>query len=167
MSVISTILTDVGLGGLTGSTQPSGYTFSQQQKDFLKAQFKLALLAKQQYDAGNISYDVYQQDLALASQQLDAPYTGFWTEFKAAIDAEDLNWLANQVGETIESLTQYMGSALGKTLGSAVSGITSGVTQGFFGSLNIYGWLAIAGVSVALYWGIKKGYVQKALKGFL
>ena len=164
MSFWGTVLSTVGLGTDAGVTQPSGYTFDQQQKDFIKLQFKYALLLKQKLANGEITQDYYSSHIWLTTQTLTAPYSGWWTEFKAAIDSEDLNWLSSQVGEDVASLTKYMGKAIGTVAASVISGTTEGLATGFFGGLNIYGYLAIAGLGVAAWYGWKKGLIQKAFK---
>lgn len=175
MGIWDTIKSDVGAVFGSGTEQPAPaagnvYTFSQQQKDFIKAQFKYALLLKQKLAAGEITQDYYNNALFLTTEQLDSPYVGWTDAFTNAVNSEDLNWLAGQVGETVDSLTQYMGNALssaaskiGTLAGTAISSTSSGLLKGFFGSLNVTGWLVIAGLGVGIYWGFKKGYIQKAL----
>ena len=183
MSFLSTLLNDVGLGSTTGASQPSGYTFSQQDKDFIKLQFKYGLQLQARLNAGTLpgidtsgnlipagqatavqQQTYYDSHLWLTTQTLQAPYNGWWAEFKTAIDSEDLNWLSQQVGESVASLTSYMGNLVGSAVGSAISGATKGITTGFFSSLNIYGYIAIAGLGVAVYYGWKHGLIQRAFK---
>lgn len=187
MSIFGTILADVGFGTATGAVQPNGYTFTQQDKDFIKAQFRYGLILKQRLDAGTLpgvdsagklilspllggnpnpdeQQAYYNSHLWLTTQTLQVPYAGYWDEFKTAISSEDLQWLARQVGETVEQVTAYMGDALGSVVASAISGVAGGVAKGFFGSLNVWGWLAIGGAGVALYYGWKKGLIQSAFR---
>ena len=147
------------------------YGFDQQQKDFIKLQFKYGLLLKQKLAAGEISQAYYDANFWLTTQTLDAPYAGWWDEFKSAIQAEDLQWLAKQVGETVESLTAYMGSALsavahaaGSIVATAISSTSTGLLGGFFGGLNPVGWLVVIGLGAGLVWSFKKGYAQRTLK---
>jgi hypothetical protein len=155
--------------GVFGVGDQAGYSFDQQQRDFIKLQFKYGLILKNRLAAGTITQDYYNQNFWLTTQQLDAPYNGWWDEFKAAIESENLDWLAKQVGETVEQLTAYMGDALhgiasaaGSIVGTAISSTTSGLAGGFFGSLNLAGWLVVGGLGVAVYFGWKKGLIQKA-----
>lgn len=175
MSLLSTIAGYVGLGSSAGtaSTDESGnvYTFSQQQKDFIKLQFKYGLLLKQKLAAGSITQEYYDSNFWLTTEQLEPPYNGWLDEFKAAIQSEDLNWLAKQVGETVDQLTVYMGDALGAVasaagniVGTAISSTSTGLVEGFFGSLNPVGWLVVIGIGAGIYWGFKKGYIQQAFK---
>ena len=173
MISLGSVLSSIGVIPETGSTDVAGnvYTFSQQQKDFIKLQFRYGLLLKQKLAAGAITQDYYDSHLWLTTETLDPPYNGWIDEFKAAIQSEDLNWLAKQTGETVDKLIDFMGSALsgateaiGKTLGTAVSSSASGLVTGFFGSLNPIGWLVVIGIGAGLYYGIKKGYVQRAVK---
>jgi hypothetical protein len=171
MGLIDSILGDLGVGSSAATGGNSGYSFDQQQKDFIKLQFKYALILKQKLAAGKISQAYYDANFWLTTQQLDAPYTGWWTEFKTAIDSEDLNWLAKQTGETVDALTGYLGDALrsvassaGALVGTAISSSAGGLASGFFGSLDLVGWAVIAGVGFAIYWGYKNGYVAKVIK---
>lgn len=169
MSFIGTLLGDIGIG--SGQSAGDTYSFSQQQKDFIKLQFKYGLLLKQKLAAGQISQAYYDANFWLTTQSLTAPYNAWWDEFKSAIQSEDLNWLAKQVGETVDSLTAYMGDALrataaaaGNLVGTAISSTTGGLASGFFGSLDLAGWAAVAAVGFAIYYGYKHGYVQVAIK---
>lgn len=172
MSFFGSILGDLGIGSGTGpATASDPYTFSQQQKDFIKLQFKYGLLLKKKLAAGEISQAYYDANFWLTTQTLEAPYNAWWDEFKSAIDSEDLNWLAKQVGETVDSLTNYMGDALrataaavGKAAGTIVSSATGGLASGFFGSLDLAGWAVVAAVGFAVYYGYKHGYVQALVK---
>ena len=169
----ASFLAAIGVIPATGSVDSSGsiYSFSQQQKDFIKLQFRYGLLLKQKLASGEITQDYYDSHLWLTTETLDPPYNGWLEEFKNAIQSEDLNWLAKQTGETVDALIDYMGTALagateaiGKTLGTAVSSSATGLVSGFFGSLNPVGWLVVIGLGVGLYYGVKKGYVQRTLK---
>lgn len=149
----------------------SDYSFSQQQKDFIKLQFKYGLLLKKRLAEGTISQAYYDANFWLTTQTLDSPYNGWWDEFKSAIDSEDLNWLAKQVGETVDALTTYMGDALrattaavGKAVGTVISSTAGGLANGFLGSLDLAGWAVVAAVGFAIYYGWKHGYVQGVLK---
>ena len=104
----------------------SDYSFSQQQKDFLKLQFRYGTRLKEKLDAGEITQDYYDNNIWLATQQLESPYVGFAKEFVTAVQEEDLQWLANQVGESLESIAAYLGKTVSKTLASAVAGAASG-----------------------------------------
>jgi hypothetical protein len=159
------------LGALGVGSNPTGYSFSQQDKDFIKLQFKYGLELKNKLAAGEITQDYYNNNFWLTTQTLEAPYNGWYDEFKTAIQSEDLNWLSAQVGETVESLTAYLGTALtavtkaaGNLVGTAISSTSTGLVSGFVGSLNFFGWAAVIGIGVATYYGFKKGYIQKAFK---
>jgi hypothetical protein len=165
MSIIGSVLGDLGVGN-----NPI-YSWTQQDKDFIKAQFKYGLKLKQKLDSGAITQDYYNNNVWLTTQSLQAPYNGWWSEFQQAINSEDLNWLAKQVGETVDQLTVYMGDALtfvaqkaGAVVGTAISSTTGGIFGGFFGSLTIVGWLAVIGIGAATYYGFKTGLIQRALK---
>lgn len=165
MGLFSSIL------GVFGVGENPTYGFTQQQKDFIKLQFKYALTLKQKLATGEITQDYYNNNLWLTTETLDAPYAGWWDEFKTAIDSEDLDWLAKQTGETVDSLTKYMGNALtavgqkvGSVIGTVVSSSTTGLVSGFFTSLNFFGWVVVAGTGVAIYYGFKTGTIQKAFK---
>jgi hypothetical protein len=130
------------------------YSFSQQQKDFIKLQFKYALRLKQRLDEGSITQDYYDTNIGLTTQQLQSPYAGWISEFTTAIQEEDLQWLAKQVGEDVGDIAKYMGRAAGTAIGSVTSGIASGVVEGVkagASSLSLPGWLLIGGVAVAAY----------------
>jgi hypothetical protein len=163
MSFLGGILGELGVGN------QAGYSFDQQQKDFIKLQFKYGLLLKNRLADGTITPDYYQANFWLTTETLDPPYNGWLDEFKSAIEAEDLNWLSKQVGETVEALTAYMGSALrgvaaaaGSIVGTAISSTAGGLASGFFGSLTPAGWLVIGGTGVAIYFAWKKGLIQRA-----
>ncbi len=169
MSFISSISDTFGIGSGQNAAGTS-QTFSDAQKNFIKLQFKYGLLLKQKLAAGTITQAYYDANFWLTTETLEAPYNGWLTEFKQAIQQEDLNWLAKQVGETVEQLTAYMGTALtavasavGAAAGTVVSSTSSGLISGFFGSLNWGGWLVVAGLGAVVYIGFKKGYVQKFL----
>src|SRR5579859_879466 len=128
MGLIDSILGDFGVG-----SNPN-YSFSQQDKDFIKLQFKYGLLLKQKLAAGQISQAYYDSNFWLTTETLTPPYAGWFDEFKAAIQAEDLNWLAKQVGESVDQLINYMGDALqatagaiGKAAGTIVSSTSGGL----------------------------------------
>jgi hypothetical protein len=161
MSVLSVL-------GLDTAETNSVYGFNQQQKDFIKLQFKYALGLKNKLAAGQISQAYYDANVWLTTETLDAPYAAWWTEFKTAIDQEDLNWLAKQVGETVEALTAYMGTALratasavGGAIGTVVSSTTGGLASGFLGSLDLAGWLFVGALGFGIYYAFKQGYVKK------
>lgn len=167
MSFIGSILGDLGVGSTTATGGNSGYSFSQQDKDFIKLQFKYAILLKNKLAAGQISQAYYDANFWLTTEQLTPPYNGWWDEFKTAIQAEDLNWLAKQVGEGVDQLVIYMGDALAATAsvaGKIVSAGSTGIITGFFGSLNLTGWLVVGGIAFGVYYGWQKGYIQTALK---
>ena len=170
MSLITGVLGALGVG------DNPNYSFSQQQRDFLKLQTLYAFRLKQRLEAGTITQTQYDANTVwAANDQLTPPFNGWYAEFKAAINSEDLNWLASQIGTTVEELTAYLGdaiktvtqdvgSAIGTAAGSAASGISGGLIKGFFGSLNGFGWLALGVVGIGVYYGFKKGIIQKAFK---
>lgn len=162
MSYIAGFLGAIGLG------DQAGYSFSQQQKDFIKLQFKYGLLLKQKLDAGQITQAYYDQNFWLTTQSLDAPYNGWWDEFKTAIQSEDLQWLSKQVGESVADLTAFMGDALhgvakaiGSAVGTAVSASAGGLASGFFGSLGLAGWLVVGAAGFGVWYAWKKGLIKK------
>lgn len=175
MGLFANLLGDIGIGSGTDTGGNANYSFDQQQKNFIKLQFKYGLTLKKRLEAGTISQAYYDANFWLTTQTLDAPYNGWYDEFKAAINSEDLNWLAKQVGETTDVLVSYMGDALtavaktaGSIVGTAISSTSSGLIDGFFGSLGITGWLVVIGAGVGIYWSYKNGYLQKVVKkGFV
>lgn len=167
MGLLDSIL---GIGTNPTTGQQVGQDFSQQDKDFIKAQFKYGLLLNQKLAAGQITQAYHDANFWLTTETLQAPYNGWFDEFAAAINSEDLAWLSKQVGESVEALTTYMGSALtavskaaAAAVGTALSSTSTGLVEGFFGSLNIVGWAVIGGIGFAVYWGWKKGYLKRAL----
>ena len=170
---VASLLSAVGIIPNTGSVDTSGnvYAFSQQQKDFIKLQFRYGLLLNQKLAAGQITQAYHDANLWLTTEQLEPPYNGWLDEFQTAINGEDLQWLAKQVGETVDQLVVYMGDALqavastaGSLVGTAISSTSTGLLGGFFGALNPVGWLTLAILGVGVYYGCKKGYIQKTLK---
>lgn len=131
------------------------YDYSQQQKDFLKAEFVYGLKLKNALEAGTITQDYYDSNIWLTTQQLQSPYEGFANEFVTAVNSEDLNWLANQLGEDVGQLTQELGNVVGKVAGSAVagaaSGLASGIGGGFSSNISIGGLMLLAVVGLVLF----------------
>lgn len=170
MSLLSSLLAAGDVGSTVATGGQAGYTFSQQEKDFIKLQFKYGILLNQKLASGQISQAYHDANLWLTTETLSPPYNGWWTEFQTAINQEDLNWLAKQVGETVDQLVVYMGDALaataalaGNIVGTAVSSTSSGLLKGFFGSLNWGGWLVVIGIGAATVYAWKKGYIQKSI----
>jgi hypothetical protein len=165
MSAISSVL------GVFGVGENPTYGFAQQQKDFIKLQFKYGLILHRRLQAGTVSQAYYDANFWLTTETLDPPYAGWWDEFKSAIQAEDLAWLAKQVGETTDQLVDYLGDALaatagfaGKIVSKSISGVSTGLVSGFFGGLNPVGWVVVVGLGFGLYWSFKHGYAQRTIK---
>jgi len=166
MAVIASLLGGLGVGSTEGQLG-----FSDAEKLFIKTKFKYGLLLKQKLASGEINQAYYDSNQWLLSEDLSPPYQGWWDEFKQAINSEDLNWLAKQVGESVDDLTRFMGSAL-ETVASKATGLagtllsstTGGLFKGFFGSLNLWGWLAVAAIGAGVYYGFKTGAIQRAFK---
>lgn len=140
---------------------PNGdYPYSQQQQDFLKLQFEYGLKLKQKLEAGEITQEYYDSNIWLASQQLQSPYAGFYQEFVTAVNEEDLNWLANELGEDIGQLTKEVGLVVGKAAGAAVagaaSGVASGVVSGIGSNLNIGGAVLLLLVALVAFVVLRK-----------
>lgn len=161
MGLISGIAGALGIGN--GSTDSAGntYTFNQQQKDFIKAQFLYGVKLRQKLEAGEITQAYYDQNIWLTTQTLQAPYAGWWDEFKAAIQSEDLQWLSKQVGESVESLTLWLATTAGNVVGSAIKGVSEGAITGLATSLGFFGWFTIGALGFGLYWAYKKGALKK------
>lgn len=174
MSFLASLAGDLGLGSGLGTNPVTGQTigqpFSDADKQFIKAQFKYGLLLNQKLASGQITQAYHDANLWLTTETLTPPYNGWLDEFSTAINQEDLNWLAKQVGETVDQLTLYMGDALhavasaaGNIVATAISGTSSGLISGFFGGLNWGGWLVIGGLGLSVYYGWKKGYIQELI----
>lgn len=165
----------------------STYSFSQQQKDFIKLQFKYGVTLKRRLEAGTLegidpldgsvipanlgpSQDeqqaYYNSHLWLAQQTLSNVDAAYWQEFGTAIQSEDLQWLAGQIGEDVGSLATYVGKAAGTAVGGITSGIASGVTAGLGATvknLSLPGWLLLGGAAVIAYFVFVKSNPIKRL----
>lgn len=138
------------------------YDFSRQEKDFIKMQFLYGLQLQNRLAAGTITQDYYDSHFWLTTQTLESPDAAWWGEFKTAIQQTDFNWVANAIGESVQSVQSYVGNVIGQAAAGATQGMVTGLTQGFFGSLNVVGWLTLAGAGIAIYYGFKSGLIQKA-----
>jgi hypothetical protein len=168
MSFWSALLNDVGLGSATGSTGSGGYTFGEQNADFIKLQFLYAAKLKRHLANGDITQEYYDSHFWLTTQSLTPPYSAWWDEFRAAIESEDLNWLANQIGQSVGDVTEWftrnIANVIVRGATGALNGIGQGLTTSFFNSMNAFGWLTLFGLTAAFVWGWRRGYVQKAFK---
>jgi hypothetical protein len=167
MGFVSTVESGVAsiFGVGNGSVDESGntYTFNQQQKDFIKAQFLYGVKLKRALAAGTITQDYFDKNIWLTTQTLQAPYSGWWTEFKDAIESEDLQWLSKQIGESVSDLSVWLGQVAGSVVGGVVGGVSEGLATGLIGSLGFFGWLTVIGAGVGLYYAYKKGLLKKLL----
>jgi hypothetical protein len=64
------------------------------------------------------------------------------------------------MGNALTKITEKVGTAVGTFVSSTVTGSVTG----FFTSLNFFGWVAVAGIGIATYYGFKTGTIQKAFK---
>lgn len=140
------------------------YSFSEQQRNFIKLQFKYGVKLKRKLAAGEITQDYYDKNIWLASQSLENPYTGFWQEFKAAIESEDLQWLSRQVGESVGDLSEWIGTTAGNIAGEIIGGVSGGVARGLAGGLGVAGWVTVGLLGLGVWYAFKKGYAQKVIK---
>lgn len=157
------------------------YSFSQQQKDFIKLQFKYGVLLKRRLDAGTLpgqdgsviipeashpSSDqqqaYYDAHLWLTTQTLDNPYVGWREEFKSAIESEDLNWLAGQIGEDAGALAAWIGHTAGAVVGGVTGGIAQGVASGLGATVRGGGAVILVGVALLAWWAFTKGPLKDA-----
>ncbi len=128
---------------------PQDYSWSQRNKDFLKAKFKYGVKLRQKLADGSITQEYYDKNIALASQDLENPRTGFIKEFIQAVDEMDINWLANEVKEDAGALAAWLGTTTGKIVGGVAGGLASG--------LGFPGWVLLLIAAGLGYWAFTSG----------
>jgi hypothetical protein len=129
------------------------YSFSEQQKNFIKLQFKYGVRLHQKLEAGEISQAYYDRNIWLTTETLDSPYPAFWNEFKTAIESENVAWLAQQIGEDVQALAAWVGTTAGGIVGNVVSGVAGGFTS----ALNLQALALIIGAGVVAWWAFTRG----------
>ena len=144
---------------------PTDYSFDQQNKDFLKLQFRFATQLKNKLAAGEITQDYYDNNVWLTKQQLETPWPGLSGEFFQAVDNGDYLWLANKVGQSVAEIETYMGKAANSVIQPAINAATDAVgntissaisnnpkTAALLGGLGL---LALLAVGAYIYLAVK------------